>query len=505
MTNASTTGLLDVRPADLGRGPHRRARAARRRCCPPLRAPGEVARPAPRRGRAETGLPTRRCSTLVGSHDTASAVVGGAGRRPTVRLHLLRHLVPRRASSSTRPVLTEESRLANFTNEGGVDGSDPLPAQRDGPVAAAGVAADVGAGRASRPTCRTLLDRGRRARRGGPVIDPDDPAFLPPGRHAGPDRRACRAAAGSSRRRPRRRVVRCILDSLAAAYAPSRPRRRPAVRPRRRRRPPRRRRSPQRAAVPADRRRLRAAGRGRPGRGHRARQRPRPGARPRAHRRRSRARCAPSSWRRRTVAPLRAAAPDRAGRRLTRCGSPCSSPASTTRCSRRSARRSSAPRVAWVTRSSSRRRRPAADRCTSTPATATACIPLVDGFTAAFAGYDAVVTPSAVVRRDGPPPSRDGGRLGGGDPGAPGPRGAGGRRDPAGLRADRVPGRRPGRDRRRRPLPAHGDVPSDLPLASACSGSATARSGCCAAVDGARPRRAARAPTSAAGSAARSP
>ncbi len=57
----------------------------------------------------------------------------------------------------------------------------------------------------------------------------------------------------------------------------------------RRGRPPGRRRGPQRAAVPADRRRLRAPGRRRPGRGDRARQRARPGARARADRGRPRA------------------------------------------------------------------------------------------------------------------------------------------------------------------------------------------------------------------------
>ena len=63
----------------------------------------------------------------VGSHDTASAVVGvpmqtddaayvSLGTWALVGLEL------------DAPVLTEEARAANFTNEGGVDGTDPLPA-----------------------------------------------------------------------------------------------------------------------------------------------------------------------------------------------------------------------------------------------------------------------------------------------------------------------------------------------------------------------------------------
>ena len=56
---------------------------------------------------------------------------------------------------------------------------------------------------------------------------------------------------------------------------------------------------------------------------------------------------------------------------LTRCGSPCSSPASTTRCSRRSGVRSPGCCSVSATRSRFPRSRPAAGRCTSTRATAT--------------------------------------------------------------------------------------------------------------------------------------
>ena len=54
-----------------------------------------------------------------------------------------------------------------------------------------------------------------------------------------------------------------------------------------------------------------------------------------------------------------------------RCASPCSSPASTTCCFRRSGRRPSGCWSGWASRSSFPPTRPAAARCTSTPATAT--------------------------------------------------------------------------------------------------------------------------------------
>ena len=77
-------GLFDVAPAGLGTGADGGARASRRRCFPTLRQPGR--RPRARCAddvATETGLSARRCVTLVGSHDTASAVVAvPAAERP---------------------------------------------------------------------------------------------------------------------------------------------------------------------------------------------------------------------------------------------------------------------------------------------------------------------------------------------------------------------------------------------------------------------------------------
>ncbi|MEA2549823.1 MAG: rhamnulokinase, partial [Chloroflexota bacterium] len=75
VTNASTTGLLDV---------HRRAwdidlvdaLTIPSRILPSLAGPGEVVGPLRAELRRETGLSSETLLTLVGSHDTASAVVG---------------------------------------------------------------------------------------------------------------------------------------------------------------------------------------------------------------------------------------------------------------------------------------------------------------------------------------------------------------------------------------------------------------------------------------------
>jgi rhamnulokinase len=115
------------------------------------------------------------------------------------------------------PVLTEESRQANFTNERGVDGTvrylrnvmglwllqESLRTWR-----LAGLDQDL----------TVLLAAAAELRPGGPTFDPDDPRFLPPGNI--PERIAA-VLADRGEQAPRTPVetVRCILDSLAIAFA----------------------------------------------------------------------------------------------------------------------------------------------------------------------------------------------------------------------------------------------------------------------------------------------
>src|SRR4029453_3143920 len=74
-TNASTTALLDVRTGDWS--PEALAAAGvGRDLLPALRRPGEPLGPLRAEVAAETGLPGSGEGTAVGSHDTASAVVG---------------------------------------------------------------------------------------------------------------------------------------------------------------------------------------------------------------------------------------------------------------------------------------------------------------------------------------------------------------------------------------------------------------------------------------------
>jgi len=214
VTNASTTGLLDV---------HRRTwdtelaamLAIRPSLFASLGRPGDVIGPLSDSARRETGAAGETLLTLVGSHDTASAVVGvPAGDVPFAYIACGTWSLV--GVELERAVLTEESRLANFTNEGGVD--DRIRYLRNlmglwlvqeslRTWELAGTPEQLPA----------LLIAAGELPAGGPVIDPDDPAFLPPGDMPARIAEACQRA-DLPPPTSRAGVVRCILDSLAAAY-----------------------------------------------------------------------------------------------------------------------------------------------------------------------------------------------------------------------------------------------------------------------------------------------
>ena len=214
VTNASTTGLLDV---------HRRtwdvelieSLAIPASLFAPLGAPGDVIGSLRDDVRRETGASAETLLTLVGSHDTASAVVGvpagdasfayiACGTWSLVGVEL------------ARPVLSEESRQANFTNEGGVD--DRMRYLRN--VIGLWLLQEslrTWELEGTPEQLPALLIAAGELPAGGPIIDPDDPMFLPPG-----DMPARIAAACVEQDEPvpgtRAALVRCILDSLAVAY-----------------------------------------------------------------------------------------------------------------------------------------------------------------------------------------------------------------------------------------------------------------------------------------------
>jgi rhamnulokinase len=214
VTNASTTGLFDATTRDwawelvdrlgLDRG-----------LLPPLRHPGERLGELRDDVLAETGLAGPVPVLAVGSHDTASAVVGvpaatekfayvSCGTWSLVGVEL------------EKPVLTEAGRAAGFTNELGVDGTVRylrnvmglwLLQESQRTWTAHGLPADLPdllAAAAGVPAFTAL-------------VDPDDPRFLPPGDMPARIAQAC-AETGQTPPQSQAETVRCILDSLALAY-----------------------------------------------------------------------------------------------------------------------------------------------------------------------------------------------------------------------------------------------------------------------------------------------
>ncbi|BCY07401.1 rhamnulokinase family protein [Actinoplanes sp. L3-i22] len=194
-TNASTTGLLDVRTGnwawslieDLG---------LRAELFPPIRRPGDLI------GHFE-GTPV----VAVGSHDTASAVVAvpaehknfayvSSGTWSLVGLEL------------DEPVLSDASRAANFTNEGGVDGTVRYLRNVMGLWPLQECMREWGS-----PDISDLLRAAAAEPLLAHVVDLDDPIFLPPGDMAGRVTRSAGLPAGTDVST----IVRCILDSLALA------------------------------------------------------------------------------------------------------------------------------------------------------------------------------------------------------------------------------------------------------------------------------------------------
>lgn len=214
-TNASTTGLIDVATGEWNRGLIADLQLPSGLFLP-LVDPGTTVGPLRDEVSTEIGAGTSINVVTVGSHDTASAVVAvpmtednaayiSSGTWSLVGVEL------------DSPVVTAESRAANFTNEAGVDGkvrylrnvmglwllSESLRSWER-----AGDEPDLPA---------LLVEAGNIA---GPVavFDVDDPSLLPPGDM--PDRitEVCQAAGLIPPESPAE-LVRSILESLAAAYA----------------------------------------------------------------------------------------------------------------------------------------------------------------------------------------------------------------------------------------------------------------------------------------------
>ncbi len=214
-TNASTTGLLDARTGQWSADLLARV-GIEPSLLPPVVAAGTAVGPLSSAVLADTGLPRGIELTTVGSHDTASAVVGVPAQTPDFAYiscgtwGLVGVELP-------APILTPAGRAANFTNERGIDGTVRYlrnvmglwllqECLRD--WALRGMAVDLA----------SLLTAAAALPAGGPIVDVDSAVFLAPG--GMPDRivQSCADHGVAPPTRPDE-ITRCILDSLASAFA----------------------------------------------------------------------------------------------------------------------------------------------------------------------------------------------------------------------------------------------------------------------------------------------
>lgn len=214
-TNASTTGLFDAVAGEWATD-FFTALGLRKDLFPPLIQPGEAYGYLLPDIAAALGLPRETTVVAVGSHDTASAVAAvpaqgenfayiSSGTWSLVGLEL------------QQPVLTEASREANFTNERGVDGTIRY-LRNVGGLWLLSECQRTWAGEGFQPDLAALLSAAAALPAGGPQVNADDPYFIAPGDMPERIRAAVRRTGDVLPNEPAA-ITRCIMDSLAAAYA----------------------------------------------------------------------------------------------------------------------------------------------------------------------------------------------------------------------------------------------------------------------------------------------
>ncbi|MHC5256366.1 rhamnulokinase [Streptomyces sp. UC4497] len=210
LTNASTTQLIDPRTGDWAHDVATRA-GIDVNLFAPIRRPGDPAGELLPHVLEETGLTGPVPVTTVASHDTASAVAAVPATEENFA-YICTGTWSLAGLELDAPVLTEESRAANFTNELGIDGT--VRYLRN----IMGLWLLQECQRAwNQPVLTALLDEAAKATPLRSVVDAGDPTFLPPGGMPERIAAACRAT-GQPEPRTRAEITRCILDSLALAH-----------------------------------------------------------------------------------------------------------------------------------------------------------------------------------------------------------------------------------------------------------------------------------------------
>lgn len=214
-SNASTTGLLDVSTRHWDDALIKRL-GYNREMFPELVDAGSIVGPVEASVARQIGARAPLSVVAVGSHDTASAVVAIPATRDDFA-YISCGTWGLVGVELDAPVLTEASRLANFTNEGGVDGRVRYlhnvtglwllsEAVRD--WEAGGTAVDLGELLAAAAAVTTPVA----------IFDANDPSFAAPGDMTG---RISTWLAEHDLAVPQTRAefTRSIIESLADAFA----------------------------------------------------------------------------------------------------------------------------------------------------------------------------------------------------------------------------------------------------------------------------------------------
>jgi rhamnulokinase len=213
LTNASTTGLLDPRTLDWASG-LAGLLGLPVSLFPGLRSPGTVLGPIRADVAADAGLTSRPLVITVPSHDTAAAVAGVPAQSGSFA-YVCTGTWVLVGMELPRPVTTDEARLANFTNEVGIDRTIRFLRNVTGfwllqeclrHWRACGLPIDI----------NELTEAAGHLTSAG-VIDVQDPALAAaeadmPARIAA----ACQRASGIELHEPAE-IARCVLDSMAVA------------------------------------------------------------------------------------------------------------------------------------------------------------------------------------------------------------------------------------------------------------------------------------------------
>ncbi|NGN69341.1 rhamnulokinase [Streptomyces sp. A7024] len=210
LTNASTTQLIDPRTRTWS-APVADALGINLGLFAPLRQPGDRAGELLPQVLSETGLSGPVPVTAVGSHDTASAVAGVPAEGGDFA-YIATGTWSLAGLELDAPVLSEDSRRANFTNELGVDGTVRYLRNIMGLWLLQECLRDWGD-----PDLAPLLAAAADCPPLRSVVDAGAAEFIAPG--GMPERlaAACRRT-GQPEPRSRAETVRCILDSLALAH-----------------------------------------------------------------------------------------------------------------------------------------------------------------------------------------------------------------------------------------------------------------------------------------------